>query len=121
MLRRIALFTLTALLTLLTAGAQQQSSPEPPKQQAVASEASQALTFGQSLRKTIAFLTADVRKDGAIWKISGTCFFVRYEDKRLRGNQAFSYLVTNRHMALPGVEKGEKVQSDSQRKLSQIA
>jgi hypothetical protein len=107
MLRRIALFSLTAVLTLFTAGAQQQPSPEPPKQQAVASEASQALTFGQSLRKTIGFLTADVRKDGAIWKISGTCFFVRYEDKRLGGNQAFSYLVTNRHMALPGVEKGE--------------
>jgi hypothetical protein len=72
MLRRIALFSLTALLTLFTAGAQQQPSPEPPKQQAVASEASQALTFGQSLRKTIGFLTADVRKDGAIWKSDPT-------------------------------------------------
>ncbi len=39
-------------------------------------------------------------------QISGTCFFVFYEDKRLGENRGFRYLVTNRHMAVPGVELG---------------
>lgn len=40
-------------------------------------------------------------------QISGTCFFVFYEDKRFGENKGFRYLVTNRHMAVPGVERGE--------------
>jgi hypothetical protein len=36
----------------------------------------------------------------------GTCFFVFYEDKRLGENQGFVYLITNRHMANPGIENG---------------
>jgi hypothetical protein len=105
MLRRIALLSITALLTLFTPGAQQQPSPEPPKQQAPA--ASQPTTFAQSLRKIAGFLSVKYQKDGADMQISGTCFFVRYDDKRLGENQAFSYLVTNRHMAQAGAEKGE--------------
>jgi hypothetical protein len=107
MIRRIALLTLSALLALFTAEAQQQASQEPPKQQAPASSASQPPTFGQSLRKSVGFLTVNYLKDGVGMQSSGTCFFVFYEDKRLGEKQGFRYLVTNRHMAAPGVEKGE--------------
>ncbi len=106
MLRRIALLTLSALLQLYTAGAQQQTSQEPPKQQVSASAPSQPPTFGQSLRKSVGFLTVKYLKDGTTMQISGTCFFVFYEDKRLGENRGFRYLVTNRHMAVPGAELG---------------
>lgn len=36
----------------------------------------------------------------------GTCFFVFYEDKRIGENGGFMYLVTNRHVASPGIEDG---------------
>ena len=36
----------------------------------------------------------------------GTCFFVFYDDKRLGENGGFMYLVTNRHVASPGIEIG---------------
>lgn len=107
MLRRIALFSIIALFPLVTLGARQQQSQEPPKQQVPASSAPQPLTFGQSLRKSIGFLTVKYLKDGTSMQISGTCFFVRYDDQRLGENRAFLYLVTNRHMAAPGVESGE--------------
>jgi len=64
-------------------------------------------TFGQILRKTVGFLTVKYLKDGTNMQISGTCFFVFYEDKRFGENKGFRYLVTNRHMAVPGVERGE--------------
>jgi hypothetical protein len=107
MLRRTALLTFGSLLALFAAGAQPQAPREPPKQQAPASSASQPPTFGQNLRKSVGFLTVKYLKDGAGMQSSGTCFFVFYEDKRLGENQGFRYLVTNRHMTSPGVEKGE--------------
>jgi hypothetical protein len=103
-LRRIAVLSFSALLALFTTQAQQQPSQEPPKQQAAAS---QSATFGQSLRKSVGFLTVKYLKGGVNMQSSGTCFFVFYEDKRLGEKQGFKYLVTNRHMAVPGVEKGE--------------
>jgi hypothetical protein len=44
--------------------------------------------------------------NGQLQQIAGTCFFVYYEDGRLGKEKGFGYLVTNRHMAVPGVEKG---------------
>ncbi len=107
MLRRIALLTLSVLLAQFTGLTQQQPPQELPKQQTPASSSSQPPTFGQTLRKTGGFLTVKYLKDGASMQISGTCFFVFYEDKRLGENQGFRYLVTNRHMAVPGIERGD--------------
>jgi hypothetical protein len=39
-------------------------------------------------------------------QIAGTCFFVYYDDSRLGKERGFIYLVTNRHMAVPGIERG---------------
>jgi hypothetical protein len=63
-------------------------------------------TLAQGIRKSVGFLTVTYLKDGRIQQISGTCFFTFYEDKRLGENRGFPYLVTNRHMAVPGVEVG---------------
>ena len=38
--------------------------------------------------------------------VIGTGFFVVYEDKRLGEKRGFAYLVTNRHVAQPGIESG---------------
>jgi hypothetical protein len=38
--------------------------------------------------------------------VVGTCFFVSVLDKRLGENQGFIYLVTNRHVAQPGIDLG---------------
>jgi len=45
-------------------------------------------------------------EQGQLQQIAGTCFFLYYEDSRLGKERGFGYLVTNRHMAVPGVEKG---------------
>jgi hypothetical protein len=65
------------------------------------------------LLKTIVFITLEVTlpgKDGNPGKpgtISGTGFFVAVPDSRLEPGKAFSYLVTNRHVAM-ALERDEK-------------
>lgn len=44
--------------------------------------------------------------EGRLKEIAGTYFFVYYEDSRLGKERGHAYLVTNRHMAVPGIEKG---------------
>jgi len=87
---------------LFVTAAQQAGSP----QQAVAPTTAAAKTFTQQLRNTVGFLEVDYLDHSELKSIAGTCFFVYLEDKRLGENQGFVYLVTNRHMADPGVEKG---------------
>lgn len=71
-----------------------------------------ASPFTNQLRKTIVFLRVNYTKDdGSPWHIDGTGFFVFYPDERLGKDRlgkdrGFTYLVTNRHMAIPGAEEG---------------
>jgi hypothetical protein len=59
------------------------------------------------LRKTVGLLQVIYIDDGVRMESSGTCFFVVYLDKRVAGGKGgFIYLVTNRHMAIPGIENG---------------
>jgi len=62
--------------------------------------------FTDQLRKTVVFLQVNFIKDGSPQSIAGTGFFVFYPDERLGKDVGFTYLVTNRHMATPGVEEG---------------
>jgi hypothetical protein len=57
--------------------------------------------LGSLLKKTVGFLTVSYQDGDHVATISGTAFFVFYEDKRLGDNQGFVYIVTNRHMAEP--------------------
>jgi hypothetical protein len=76
----------------------------PPTQPPVASSVTSPLTFTQQIRGAVAFLTV-AYQDGSTPKGAiGTCFFVSVLDKRLGENQAFVYLVTNRHVAQPGID-----------------
>ncbi len=85
---------------------QQPPPQEATKQPAQPTAAAQSETFPASLRKSVAFISVTYLKDGQSQHISGTCFFVFYEDKRLGEGRGFAYVVTNRHMAVPGSEAG---------------
>src|SRR5579863_9059516 len=52
------------------------------------------------IRKTVVFLQLKCSDGGQEYDVRGTGFFVGYPDARLRKDQAFDYLVTNRHVAL---------------------
>ena len=52
------------------------------------------------------FLQVEYQDGGEIKQILGTRFFVYIDDPRLAKDRGFSYLVTNRHMAVLGIEKG---------------
>ena len=86
---------------LRVALAQQTAQPQSP----VASSTTTAQSFAQQVRDNVAFLTV-VYQDGAAQKAAiGTCFFISVVDKRLPEDQNnFVYLVTNRHVAQPGID-----------------
>jgi len=67
-----------------------------------------ASPFTDQLRRTVVFIKAGFVKGSSAVEITGTGFFVFYPDPRLSANQGFIYLVTNRHMAEPGAEDGQK-------------
>lgn len=66
-----------------------------------------ASPFTDQLRRTIVFIKAGFVKGSSAVEITGTGFFVSYQDPRLNPDQGFVYLVTNRHMAEPGAEDGQ--------------
>jgi hypothetical protein len=103
MLRRIRLLILC--VCTITAHASAQTS-QPVNQQPQSSTAAQPKSFTTLLKKTVGFLRVVYLKDDTLMEANGTCFFVIYEDKRLGENRGFIYLVTNRHMANPGIEDG---------------
>jgi trypsin-like peptidase len=96
-------FWLPLLLFFTSAGAlaQSQSSVSPQAATTV-----QRVPFGKELRKTVGLLTVSYIKDGAIWQVNGTCFFVYFPDERVGKDRGFVYMVTNRHVAVPGIEDG---------------
>ncbi len=104
MFRKSIALTFALYLPLACVLAQQAPPQEPPKQSAAS--APPASTFAENTRKSVGFLTVTYLKNNRIEQISGTCFFAFYEEKRLGDNSGFIYLVTNRHMAIPGIENG---------------
>ncbi len=103
MFRRISFFILCACLMVGSAAAQQ---PQPPSPVPQSSSTTQPLNAA-ALKKVVGFLRVGFLKDGQAYVVAGTCFFVIYEDKRLGDNGGFVYLVTNRHVAVPGIDEGQ--------------
>jgi hypothetical protein len=69
--------------------------------------ATPAPTFTQQMRNTVGFLSVNFLEApvGPLGVI-GTCFFVWVPDNRLGEGLGYQYLVTNRHVAQPGIEMG---------------
>lgn len=103
MSRRFSFFILCACLIVGAAIAQQTPPPSPVPQ---ATSTTQPLNAAV-LKKLVGFLRVGFLKGGQAYVAAGTCFLVFYEDKRLGDNRGFMYLVTNRHVAVPGIDEGQ--------------
>jgi hypothetical protein len=101
MFRRVVFFVLCACLVVGSAPGQQ--PPSAPQ----STSTTQPLNAA-ALKKLVGFLRVSFLKDGQAYVAAGTCFFVLYEDKRLGDNGGFVYLVTNRHVAVPGIDDGQR-------------
>jgi hypothetical protein len=90
--------TLVLCLNLALISAAQQSSPTtataPPE------------PLLEQIRSTVAFLTVTYQDGSNVKGVVGTGFFIGVVDTRLGENKGFIYLVTNRHVAQPGIELG---------------
>jgi hypothetical protein len=99
---RIAIVVLT-LLFGAGVRAQDQSHlarPDPPLKY------SSGGSWAKGLKRTVVQIRVEYL-DGDVQKSSyGTGFLVTYPDSRLPNGGTFLYLVTNRHVAQPGIEKG---------------
>ena len=101
-MKRIYTLILTGLLLLMASDTFAQTPQQTPSTQVAAT--TQRAPFVKELKKTVGLLTVRFVKDGVLMKDEGTCFFVYYPDERVGKGQGFAYLVTNRHVAVPGIE-----------------
>jgi hypothetical protein len=110
MLRRV-LFRVTILMSLsLTAVPSIGQTPMQPASAAVRAQPS----LVESMKRTVVFFQANcIELDGQGKQLSksyaGTAFLLALDDPRLNGG-SFTYLVTNRHVAQPGIENGRPCQ-----------
>lgn len=102
----VFVFCLGAILPLCSARQAAQSAPPVAAQQAPTATAAVIPPSAEEMRKTVAFLMVVYRNGAVQGGVIGTCFFVIVPDKRLGENQGFIYLVTNRHVAQPGIDLG---------------
>src|SRR6202521_5211611 len=107
MRKQVAMLILSLVLAagLVVAQAQQRVTP-----QAQSSSTSRPVNLTTELKKTVGLLRVRYLKEDGPAEADGTCFFVFYEDKRGGENVGFMYLVTNRHMAQPGIEDRKNYQ-----------
>ncbi len=96
------------LLALLTSSAQQPTQPPPTAapQQSATSTAAPMPPLAEQIRSTVGFLMVTYQNGLTQGGVIGTCFFVMFPDARLGADRAFIYLVTNRHVAQPGIDVG---------------
>jgi hypothetical protein len=96
-------------LLVLASFAQEPSQPPntASPQQPATSAAAPPPPIAEQIRKTVAFLMVAVGNDPAAPSgFIGTCFFVWVPDSRIGEGRGFMYLVTNRHVAQPGIDLG---------------
>jgi hypothetical protein len=103
-LLRIPILILCLQLSILVAAAQQSASDQALAPTATATAPPPPIT--EQIRNTVAFLSVVYLEGPTQWRVDGTCFFVWVPDNRLGADQGFAYLVTNRHMAQPGIDTG---------------
>src|ERR1700675_3072405 len=99
-------FAALAILYVLNVTAVTGQVPQAVAQQAQPAAPARPMSFTTQVKKAVGLLRVIFQKDGNRAEADGTCFFILYPDKRGGETFGFVYLVTNRHMAQPGVEDG---------------
>src|SRR5258708_17587538 len=109
---RIPALVFCLQLAMFTTSAQQptQSPPMPSQEQPATSAAVTLPPAPEQIRSAVSFLMVEYQNGTAQGSAIGTCFFVVVPDARLGPNQGFVYLVTNRHVAQPGINLGTSYQ-----------
>jgi len=97
-----------AITTTVASTAQQPPTPQQPQtgQTPAATTPTVQPSLADAARKTVAFVTVLYSTSSGFFEARGTGFFVSIADKRFGSNQGFGYLVTNRHVAQPGIDLG---------------
>jgi hypothetical protein len=103
-LKQTYTLVLTGILLIVASDTFAQATQQSPSPQVTTT--TQRHAFGKELKKTVGLLTVGYVQDGRLMKASGTCFFVFYPDERVGKDRGFAYLVTNHHVASPGIEDG---------------
>jgi hypothetical protein len=104
---RFSVLVIGLHLALLICSAQQpaQTPPTPsPQQQPATSQAAPQAPAREQIRSTVGFLGVSYLNGTTQGVVIGTCFFVFFPETRLGPDQGFVYLVTNRHVAQPGID-----------------
>lgn len=99
---RVLFLSICCLAGLHPALAQEQLPTQPP----VAAETPVSPNFTDQIRRTVTFITVAYQNGSNAQGVIGTGFFVFLPDERLGQNRGFIYLVTNRHVAQPGIDAG---------------
>jgi hypothetical protein len=102
MLKRFGAFVILVHLMLSLVEGKQPSQDQKPD----AAATNRPRSSTDAIRKTVGFIRVMYLEGTQGKEIAGTCFFVFYPDERLGTDRGFAYLVTNRHMAAPGAERG---------------
>jgi len=109
--QRFALITVVAVFWYFTMQAYPQSSSgiAPASTEARVSPVPQAPSLIESVKKSVIFIEADCLSNDAsgrslVKPFAGTGFLLSVPDGRLGADKGFTYVVTNRHVAQPGVE-----------------
>lgn len=105
MFNRFGAVVLGACLMVASAVAQQ--TPAPNAEPHASPTAAPTLNAA-ALKNIVGFLRVGFLKEGRAYVSEGTGFFVWYGDARLGDNRGFIYLVTNRHVAAPGIDEGTR-------------
>jgi hypothetical protein len=103
-MKAIEILILTSILMATPSSTRGQAQSQGA--QATQTAPAQHISFGREIKRTVGLLTVTFKQDGVLMESRGTCFFVFYPDERVGKNRGFAYLVTNRHVAVPGTEDG---------------
>jgi hypothetical protein len=109
---RFATSGVLLLLVALACPARQAPTSQSPgtTQQPATTATAPTPPFAELIRKTVGFMQVNYSNGSEQAGVIGTCFFVFVPDKRLGGDRGFIYLVTNRHVAQPGIDLGTPYQ-----------
>src|ERR1017187_2375365 len=100
MLTSRAVFSLVVLSCLSNVVSAQNNPPVPLQQKIPTAPTEPTESAERQVRRTVTFITMHCLRGSEAVTAQGTGFFIQVADSRLPADVSFTYLVTNRHMAM---------------------